>query len=804
VAASPQAPQAGRSASRLAAARGDIVAILALIALSLAPLGPHLLGWSTFIGDSDRLHVLLNMRELAVDGWQTLGRVPAWSDAMHLGLPVYGLHWLVLAVDPVSAIMALFPAREAFRVAGYLTAFHIAAGALAAYWLFRDVVQARFPAAVGAAIYACGALGYWIGQFDTVYDLLILQAIGLLVLRRVRSGRLAVSFLALTAIVTILLSLTFLQSVTYVLFFLGAYACYRLLALRDWRPLVALGGAGVVGILLSVPRLGTVAEDFRELYRSSSIQSTCACELLRWFDDGIFGRYPQEIAEIGNTINFSEGFQLYLSTFAAAGVIALLLRPRGGPARLAGLSFLLVLALLFLPVLGGGPEAALLVTTCAVLALWSLARPALGRRFGMPQTEPYQDVDLRFFLLFTLLAFVVILSDPVRYLLYLAFFRVDFTHARISMATLLPLSALAAIFLRELFGGADGEARGDARHLTALSGGAVLAVIGVLVIEPLAPLVATVLFGPTDRLDIGSSYLVSARELGRVIVSGSFFLIVLWWSWLARHVSLTRVDGHVRPGWRDSAKIAQSSALRLMPAYTLGCLMVVQVVWHTSFVLNGEHTQTYPVPFVANNNFTAPIDVLRPPSPAARQALRDRLETPAYRSITISAPDGYPAYDWPSERGYVAYVAMAWQFRLANGYQELSRRIVELPWPEASRTLRTVTFKDQRTVPWPLLSVLNVKYAIIASPSLIFNVPSDPARRGAEAGPEDLTILENPLPAVPRAFFTAAVTPRVAPPQAPPTALPAPPNSIRAVVISERGVVVAWAGEVPDASYLGV
>ena len=83
----------------------------------------------------------------------------AWNDSMHLGIPLYGLHWLVLAVDPVDAFMALFPASEIFRLGGYITAVNVAIGALAAYALLRDFIRSPFPAAVGAVLYACGAWG---------------------------------------------------------------------------------------------------------------------------------------------------------------------------------------------------------------------------------------------------------------------------------------------------------------------------------------------------------------------------------------------------------------------------------------------------------------------------------------------------------------------------------------------------------------------------------------------------------------------------------------------------------------------
>src|SRR6266536_4157908 len=80
---------------RLSVPRGDVAAVLGLVVIGLALFGPHLLGLSTFVGNSDRLHTFLNMRELEVDSWQALGRVPAWSDATLLGIPTYGLHWML-------------------------------------------------------------------------------------------------------------------------------------------------------------------------------------------------------------------------------------------------------------------------------------------------------------------------------------------------------------------------------------------------------------------------------------------------------------------------------------------------------------------------------------------------------------------------------------------------------------------------------------------------------------------------------------------------------------------------------------
>src|SRR4051794_18206047 len=77
----PQVSTSGLSAVRVAFGRMDALAMVVLTMLSVALFGPHVLGLGTFIGNSDRLHTFLNMREFEVHALQTLGRVPAWSDA---------------------------------------------------------------------------------------------------------------------------------------------------------------------------------------------------------------------------------------------------------------------------------------------------------------------------------------------------------------------------------------------------------------------------------------------------------------------------------------------------------------------------------------------------------------------------------------------------------------------------------------------------------------------------------------------------------------------------------------------------
>jgi len=62
-------------------------------------------------------------------------------------------------------------------------------------------------------------------------------------------------------------------------------------------------------------------------------------------------------------------------------------------------------------------------------------------------------------------------------------------------------------------------------------------------------------------------------------------------------------------------------------------------------------------------------------------------------------------------------------------------------------------------LPWSILSLLNVKYALAVNEAFYKNHVSDRGVRQREVEPLDVTIRENPLPVVPRQFFTASVEP---------------------------------------------
>jgi hypothetical protein len=146
------------------------------------------------------------------------------------------------------------------------------------------------------------------------------------------------------------------------------------------------------------------------------------------------------------------------------------------------------------------------------------------------------------------------------------------------------------------------------------------------------------------------------------------------------------------------------------------------------------------------NFFTVPVDVLRPPDPDARTAIQRRLENSAYRCVMVGSPQEFPTYTAP-------HLSQFWHLRVVEGYiAGVPRRLSALPWPKGVQYLRSLSFHRTEELSWPLLALLNVKYAVKVNPAFYYNL---------NCKPEQLEVLENPLPVVPRHFFVQSVEPAV-------------------------------------------
>jgi len=177
-------------------------------------------------------------------------------------------------------------------------------------------------------------------------------------------------------------------------------------------------------------------------------------------------------------------------------------------------------------------------------------------------------------------------------------------------------------------------------------------------------------------------------------------------------------------------------------------LIVGESVLFADHYLSGPHTRTYRMPFERFDAVLARSDQFLPPTPAQLDEMHRRLQNEAFRSVVICPRETIPI-DCSSAIG------MMWRIRLVEGYLSgISRRYQALPWPEGDVEIRAIRIShdpgdagpdNTRPVFWRLLSLLNVRNAIVVTPAFYMNSHFRPA---------EATILENPSPYIyPRAYF---------------------------------------------------
>lgn len=743
----------------------DFLALLLLVLMGATLFRVHLLGVGTFIGDSDRLNTFLNIRTFEVEsikhGWSM-----EWDPFMYMGFDTSGLHYTFVGADPIAHFEAMFPARQLFRVAGYVSCIFLIAAAWAAYLFIKDTTHHVFAAFVGAVLYSLSAFSVVrISQVDPAFAVLICIPLGLLILRRLRGDNTALCFFLSALLLSVLLLFSFLQEAAYAIILFGAYGAYKSLMSKSWRSLGLFLAALGVAATISFPRLFTVIQDFLLLDRTTTLNGTCWCEISRWFNDGVFGRFPQEAAALGNGVNLHEGIQLYTSAFTALLVLAGVLCFRGLLGSFATASFLTALGWILVPWVGAVRSIALVI----LMLLGYLAVVRAGRRVPGGTDWHFEEADAPFHLFFLTVALGVVLIEPVRYLFYLAFLRIDFTHSRISGTALLSMCTLASVFLRELL--STSGSRPSGRAWAILLCGSVALALGVLW------LIGNLAHGPL----MGRLGLIISLLLGSRIKALPVELIKVFWTIIAFVVFLIAI-------WVGS--VAGKVYVRQILALSLGFMMIFQAFQYADFQLFGPHTWTFPIPFLDNNFLNVRPTVLRPPSVSAVQAFHQRLDVDNFRSVLVANPRNFPAFVAP-------HISQFWRLRLVEGYGPgVPRRLAMLPWPDGVRTFRALSFADTAHLPWPLLSILNVKYAMVVDRALYYNL----GQAGSEATPRDEQILTNPLPVVPRAFFVGTVLPVHSASRGSTRAV-LPPSGIYPTVVSSDRIKLSWTGVTTNARY---
>src|SRR5688572_3072587 len=454
--------------------RADLLAGLIFVGCALGLFRLSLFqGWA-FIGDSDRLNTVLNVRLFEVLSILQRGSVPTWSEQQFMGYGIVGLHWMLPGAPPLPQLLALLPTSELYHALAVLAAGLFAGTMVSAYWALGAYSTGPVQRIVGALLYATGAYTvHKLMQLDLSFAALIAPPI-LLPLVRVTSRESAPwTFLGMASCWAFLVVFTVLQEIAYIALLWGAYSLFRSVRVSTPWPLVVASLAFVVGVVIGTPRVVTIAADIPFVTRTESNIQTTAVEALRYFGDGLLGRSQGEQGVLrGTAINMHEGVQLLSSGLAALAVIALGVLSPSRWRRLWSVALLVVLSVAlnayFRPFyeleeigLSGVTYPSRELRTVAInavligLPLWLLGW-CTTRREPPPPTPPHCDgeggemrldspapahggggrgvgaasaEDLPFFFGFVVLGLAAILIPEARAVLYYGFMKMDFLHS---------------------------------------------------------------------------------------------------------------------------------------------------------------------------------------------------------------------------------------------------------------------------------------------------------------------------------------------------------------------------------------
>ncbi len=414
---------------------GNWVSIVVLLGVAVALFRRHLDGSLTFLGNPDRLNANLKILKYYIDSISA-GGIQAWNEAEMLGYDSFAQPYIF--PNPIHWLIELAGSAQVFVVAGMLSCILLGLAGITAFVFALSIVRDSRTALAAAILYQCSALSILkVSQNDMSFMVIVLIPAMALIVRSAQPKNVVQTYILGSLTVFGLLEFCFLQKVAYAMLFASAYALFLAWTRRQWIPLAVLAAATLTGILGAAPRIaGLVAAmgeyvriepaekmgTFPELFR---YQGIFGYQILRWFDDGILGRFFADPTARQNGLNLTEGFLLYTSAF---------------------LPFLAIAGMI-----------------------------GLGSRDNSLLGKPNEN---RFFLWFMLFTFAVALIQPVNYLIHLLFLKVDFVHARILVVGAIPMVVYAMLHARAVFHNSqkDGSGSSNVKHALAVLAGIAIAV----------------------------------------------------------------------------------------------------------------------------------------------------------------------------------------------------------------------------------------------------------------------------------------------------------------------------------------
>jgi len=780
---------------------GDAIAIAFIIIVALGIMREHLAGTGLFLGNYDRLGYFLAARLNELDAIRSQGGPVTWNDTLFMGFNSANLPGAVSPFSPMRLVTAFASRQEFYFWAGVSVAGVMTLAGIAAYGCLRRLKLGAVASWIGALVYMCTTHSMIrFAQTDTSSLLLAALPAGVVLLCGCRPGNVGRSTLGITLLSTMIFFSSAGPPTIYVIGFWAVLVLFLAVRNRTTIPLW-VGGWGVLsGLIIAVPQLWGVAAELKNFVREGGVGTSFEAvygffnvsshEVLRAFDEGIFGRTGTEVSALGNNLNLSEGFQIYAGTFATLSVLALLLRHRGEWLRVFKLRD----------------------------GIFSLLAWAL------------------------LASSIVILVKPAAELLFTIFLQAKLIHARLSIIATLAMAALVGLAVQQLIHIA--ARRPFTRSLPLAISAALLILLGLnwLATKPLTPakidLQGTWSEITWQLLNAGASICGSNSNLrAPAAVKASRTApttIRLQWQHrgpppeqfeismgrdggpltvightAARNYGINDIDptadyrfslravsadyasppsppilaelfdpSRIAPAPRPAAPVwilanralallasfpifvgllilaRRSCLLGTFAAQTLLCLIGLQVASEADRRWNGPENRSFPRPFAENSYFVAPPEVLRSGNDEARSALHHQLAPARYRTVYIPEAGQF-------SHSVAPHVSSYWGLRTVEGYLSgLPVRLAALAWPPGVAGFRTLSFNDETELPWDLLGLLNVRQAVVVDTPLYFDTPRDPhSPQSPFSGTSKLRLIPNPAPVVPREFFAARTIP---------------------------------------------
>ena len=281
----------------------------------------HIFGGGTWIGNPDRLNSNLKVLAFFLRSLANTGHFSAWNEHELLGYDSFTLPYTF--PNPLVWISGIGGLQNLPITAGYISVALLILAGLSAGWFLSALSVAPLAAIVGVALYQMTALPILkVSQNDTSFAVFIVLPLMLRLIHNVSRSRLPAFFMALTALLFLMLHVMFLQKAAYALMLCSSYALWRSAARKSWLPVLYFGGATLVALVLASPRLIGIMIAMREYTRSSRSQSLASFhdvyqfqhifpfQILRWLDPTLLGVLPSDPIALQNDINLTEGFLL--------------------------------------------------------------------------------------------------------------------------------------------------------------------------------------------------------------------------------------------------------------------------------------------------------------------------------------------------------------------------------------------------------------------------------------------------------------------------------------------------------------